>query len=696
MIIKEVELHNFRIYYGSNSVVFTPTAGKNIFVTSGFNGFGKTTFLMSLVWCLYGRQMDAVDEFYEKEIKENGGYQKYISGSLNRLARTKNENSFSVSITFEQVQIPTIECNEIKITRKYNIDKGSDEEPEILIDGKPNELTSDIEPDKFIREFIMPLEIAKFFFFDAEKIISLASDLNSIEQKRKLSSAYSEVLGIKKYENLRSNLEKILRDLREKSASPKELVELNDLNAKIQNIEIEIEANEIRIDELDQEEQEIINNNREIQDELIKSGNLVSADQLQALKVNRDALEKDKEEIYGRFKDLYENLPFAIGGDALFAVNKQVSDEINYRNLKFQAEQVEGKTEKVLEDLNKAQHDYHEAIPLKYQEFYNQEFRRIIKKYFYNDAPEIPSDFKTIHDFTETEKNELEELTNVLKYSFKNNFKSLTRDFNHVRNELSRVEKRLSDAESKEENPRVTELRNRKSEFDIRQIKIREEINDLKENNGAQKERKSKLERDRNILSDKIQVSKSLKNKDEYIKNQINHLNKFLKAFKDEKKTSLEKRILDGLKQLMHKKDFIHKVDVSIVDEIIDIKLFNKRGEQITILSRGEQQLFATALLRGLVEESEIKFPVFIDSPMQKFDEQHSANIIKYFYPNISDQVVILPLMNKELNEQEYELIKPNVKYCYIIDNIDADQSRFEKVEADKLFKVYNNKYKND
>lgn len=50
----------------------------------------------------------------------------------------------------------------------------------------------------------------------------------------------------------------------------------------------------------------------------------------------------------------------------------------------------------------------------------------------------------------------------------------------------------------------------------------------------------------------------------------------------------------------------------------------------------GERQMYASALLSSLVDESEIEFPVFIDSPMQKFDEQHAENIIKYFYPNVS------------------------------------------------------------
>lgn len=70
MIIKEIELNNFRIYKGVNTIDLTPDGDRNIIIVSGNNGFGKTTFLMSLVWCLYGRQMDKVDDLYRKEIED--------------------------------------------------------------------------------------------------------------------------------------------------------------------------------------------------------------------------------------------------------------------------------------------------------------------------------------------------------------------------------------------------------------------------------------------------------------------------------------------------------------------------------------------------------------------------------------------------------------------------------------------------
>ena len=62
MYIKEIELNNFRIYKGVNKINLSTSKDKNIIVVSGKNGFGKTTFLMSLVWCLYGKNMQNVDD----------------------------------------------------------------------------------------------------------------------------------------------------------------------------------------------------------------------------------------------------------------------------------------------------------------------------------------------------------------------------------------------------------------------------------------------------------------------------------------------------------------------------------------------------------------------------------------------------------------------------------------------------------
>ena len=140
---------------------------------------------------------------------------------------------------------------------------------------------------------------------------------------------------------------------------------------------------------------------------------------------------------------------------------------------------------------------------------------------------------------------------------------------------------------------------------------------------------------------------------------------------KKEKKHSLERSILLGMNSLMHKRSFVEKVDVEINEDYLDIHLIDKGGNVIDkeSLSKGEQQLYATAILKSLVEESGIAFPVFVDSPLQKFDKDHSKNIIEKFYPFISKQVVLLPLLEKELTFDEFKMMENNVSALYKIIN---------------------------
>ena len=90
MIIKTIELKNYRLYKGVNKISFSNENDKNLFLISGENGFGKSTFLHSLLWCMYGRLMVDIEESYRKEIQNaGGGYNQMQINNLNEFCKQK-------------------------------------------------------------------------------------------------------------------------------------------------------------------------------------------------------------------------------------------------------------------------------------------------------------------------------------------------------------------------------------------------------------------------------------------------------------------------------------------------------------------------------------------------------------------------------------------------------------------------------
>jgi len=705
MLIKQIELNNFRIYKENNVINLLPEGNKNIVVVSGKNGFGKTTFLMSLVWCLYGRQMDKVDELYQKEIADKGGYGKYIGNTLNRLAKTEGRTKFSVSVTFKDVKIPEISCNEVKITRTFDIITSANDKVEVLIDGYPNQLIQDLTTEGkqdgeeiFIRDFILPIEIAKFFFFDAEKIVSLA-EINSPEQRRILSKAYTEVLGIKKYEDLKDQLENIQDEYRKKSAKPQERAEFNQIETDIKNKQIGIDEIDAQIQNLNQEKIEKQSESNEIQMKLIQEGNMMTLEQLNELKYKERELNDKISTLQNDLKDLFDLIPFGLSGEVLMDVSTQLENEKNYKDNKYKQEDVKEKTMRILEDIEQEKKNYKGVIDIEIRDFYEEQIRRLIKKHFFSDVPELPSIFKQLHDFGDTQTNELNTLINHLKHTFRDVFTRLNDNYLRSKSDIDSIRRKIRLAEKDAEDEYIANLRTDKKRLDDRIFSIDKDIYDLSEKIGGLKNEIKTLKQRQEDLRKKIDDSRRYSEKDRKTQELISQLKDFIKEFKITTKKKLEENILNELNILMHKKGFIQKVVVTInqAGDDVDINLFDSRGEKIDkgSLSMGERQMYASALLKSLVDESDIEFPVFIDSPMQKFDKDHAENVIKEFYPNVSKQVILFPLIHKELNESEYELLKPNISKAYIINNFNTDASNFVETRPENLFSKYNELYAN-
>ena len=692
MIIKSIELNNFRIYRGVNKIDLTPNNERNIIIVSGNNGYGKTTFLMSLVWCLYGKNMEKVDELYKKEIDEKGSYNKYIGNSLNTFAAQNGETRFSVAVTFTDVEIPNTTCTEITLIRSYDRATSTSDELKILIDGKENDLFSDKdEEEMFIRDYILPIEIAKFFFFDAEKIVSFAQ-VNTPKQRAELSQAYSQVLGIQKYAELKGELEKLQDDYRKEAAQPKDKKDFNDLLAVITTDQDCIFEFDRQIAENQEQISLLKYECNELQEKLIREGDLMSIDKLNELKNAQEKFKAEVSDAQEGLKDLFNYIPFGLAGNIVSLVTGQLKEEKAYKQNKLQLEGVEEKTDEILNELDKARNNFSSHIDIKIRNFYENEIKKLIYKHFYNDFDiDKYKSFQTLHDFTELQHDDFLNLVTKIK-ECKSSFESLSNRYSKAKAELYSIEKKIREAEKNAESDYIQSLRKKKIDKENNITILQQEIAHLSIQIEQKKEAIKAAKQKKEILSKKIEVSDKNKKVDDEATRLILTIQKFLLRFKDEKKKALEKKLEEKLSCFLHKKDLVHKVIVDIQGngEDVDINLYNTNKEKIDkgILSMGERQMFASALLGALVEETGLAFPVFIDSPMQKFDINHSQNILTKFYPNVSKQVILFPLLLKELTEEEYSLIDKYVNKTYLIEN-SINGSCFREIKPNELFDNY-------
>lgn len=707
MLIKSIKLNNFRLYRGKNEISFSFDKDKNIYLIAGENGFGKTTFLLSLLWCLYGKQMAEIDDTVKKDLLSSGNYSTFLLNNLNLTCRENLEriatpdiikfiqkqgysfdteyisdySQYSVSITFSEVYIPSIPCHSVEIIRTFDCIR-QEETTTVLIDGVKNELSVEIGVDVFINDFILNKDIARFFFFDSEKIVSLA-EINTVSEKRKLSSAYNEVLGVKKYEDLKKNLENLRIRLRKKSSDIESRNKLNTMLDKQTFFQDSLYETDERIKFLDEEIIELKRSDDELQLQLLREGNSMTLEGLKSQQKLLETVQQKDSEYKAKLREMLDYVPFAIAGEAFVKAKKQVDKESlilkNIVDVKAHNEVLNTLSKELLNRIKEVkltitqEEHLNSLIQLSIQNFYKEE-KMQCDKGLLSMTKEQCVDFQAIY-------------SNLIS-TFKIEFERLTDDYRKNRQVMERTLRRIANANADENNSHIKDIREQKNRVEQSIVQKEQEIRMLYEKNGS-------INRELNVLSRKIaELSKTVSlddsdaKKDKIAERLIIELNTFLISLKKEKKSSLEKRIRQTLNALMHKEDFIDQVHVEIMDDLIDINLFDKMGNLINkeVLSKGEQQLYATSILKSLVDESGIEFPVFIDSPLQKFDKRHAQKIISEFYPAVSKQVVLFPLLEKELTAEEYRYMKSKVQAVYFIKNVNGS-SCFELVEPDKLFK---------
>lgn len=184
MLLKSIKLENFRQFV-NEEISFSMDKNNNVTLIIGDNGTGKTTFLQAFFWCLYGRT-----DFADSSVLNHAIMQSMTPDDIAEVKVTLalQHGTAKYEIVRKQVYKKKLSNKVVGDNTVLNICVTT-------ADGitkwlKPIECENEIQK-------IMPQELARYFFFDGERIEKLSKEVSSGKKSSGFSEAIMGLTGLK-------------------------------------------------------------------------------------------------------------------------------------------------------------------------------------------------------------------------------------------------------------------------------------------------------------------------------------------------------------------------------------------------------------------------------------------------------------------------------------------------------------------
>ena len=142
----------------------------------------------------------------------------------------------------------------------------------------------------------------------------------------------------------------------------------------------------------------------------------------------------------------------------------------------------------------------------------------------------------------------------------------------------------------------------------------------------------------------------------------------------------LEDNLLAAVSSLLHKGSIER---IAIRPDTLEVGAYEHGiGDPIPLGSMGERQMIGTALLWAIAKTSGRPLPFVIDTPLGRLDGAHLSNLVGRFYPAASHQTVLLST-DREIGAAEYARLRPHVARAY---RIEYDRERRRTIVHDGYF----------
>jgi DNA sulfur modification protein DndD len=288
----------------------------------------------------------------------------------------------------------------------------------------------------------------------------------------------------------------------------------------------------------------------------------------------------------------------------------------------------------------------------------------------------VDSMYQEIHDITNTEyqyisnistdgRNKIIELVNKIEY------------FNKQINEIEiQLRNAPNEEDIEEDNEKIDSLSKKIGETELR---LKTAILKLSKS----KENKYQLT---NLITRLVDQGESFEN----LRHQLDHINKLINAVSQYisrmtiiKAKFIKEEFANMLMQLMRKSVGFGKVEFDT--STYTVRLFNDRGQEISIRDRsaGEMQIISSALIWALTKASDLSLPMVIDTPLGRLDSIHRDHLVKHYYNQLSEQVIILST-DTEITKDYMDLMGD---YSYRQYMLDYDQEKGYTIVRDGYFR---------
>lgn len=610
MIIKSLILDNVGLYSQRTEFSLEPKkssiTNRPIILIGGRNGAGKTTFLDAVRLTLYGKRALGLGV-------SNKEYHQYLLSKTNQnhLDRT---SSVELTFVYTEGSVPA----EFTICRSWTIaaDGQIRENLDLQKNGETVTSVPKQEWENFLLELI-PIGVSQLFFFDGEKIQDIAEDNNA-----SLSDAIKNLLGIDLIEKLRLDLHAYLT--RNKSDDQNQ----NDVESLTKELnELKSQENTLKNEyaQLKFEHQSLLKNIEQKRLRFVSEGGAIALEYDQ-LKTKLSQLNKDinacKQELVNLANGL---LPFLFAPKLIAKFSKHLEGS--------SADQTS--TQKLFEQtLSSFQNSSIQKKELWKDEHWKN-LNEFLESYF-NTQPQL-SKHIAFSELSEPQQ----ALTKLLSLDaeVRKQVKALYERFTFLNQEKEATEFSIARAENAEDsNAYLDELlqKERKlGELDLILNQKEEECRKISWEVVT-------AERNLKAASEAIAEFELQTHKNSLAAKSIKALIDFETALLEQKITQVRKNFVEIFNSLLRKRNFI--TDLQIDAKTFNTQLIKANGKVVekSALSAGEKQIYAIAMLWSLAKTSGRHLPMIVDTPLGRLDREHRDNLMKFYFPHVSHQVIIL------------------------------------------------------